>query len=151
MNYHSVCLHVLADSIRRYNILPWCPHLSLYLSTIKSGFHGWMIHEFNPFVLILIRTHIYLKLVCVNCVSVQVWYWHPGYYLSGNFCFICILQHLVIFLPHFHLFLQGSKCWSFVFRSSFSCSFYACHATLQSNWWYLAPNGSTKHSTFCIK
>lgn len=56
-----------------------------------------------------------------------------------------------IFLPHFFPNLQCSKCRSFMSWTSFSCSFYACHATLQSHWWYLAPNGTTEHSTFSIK
>lgn len=39
--------------------------------------------------------------------------------------------------------LQGPECWSFVFGDSFSCSLHACHATIQSDWWYLASDGTS--------
>lgn len=38
-----------------------------------------------------------------------------------------------------------------MFRIGIGYSVYACYATLQSHWWYLASDGTPKHSFFRIK
>lgn len=68
--------------------------------------------------------------------SVQVWFWRPGFYLLGKLpihkptifssCLHQQQSHLGLIFPH----LQGSKCWSLVLRTGFSCCLYDCHASL---------------------
>ncbi|XP_022158329.1 metal tolerance protein C2 isoform X2 [Momordica charantia] len=81
MNYHSIYLHVLADSIRSDMFI------------------------FKPFLSMVPQ--------CRSDIGVLV-------FIS-----------------------RGSKCGSFVFRTSFSYSLYDSHASLQSNQWRFTSNGTT--------
>lgn len=78
MNFHSVCLHVIADSIRRYA-------LCVCLFTFAKPY------SFSNF---LLSSYIHDKLMYSYCFSVQVWYWHPGYCPLGMFLHLCFSPQL---------------------------------------------------------
>lgn len=60
------------------------------------------------------------------------------------------LLHFPFFSSGLGIF-QSWKCRGPMFGIGIYYSLYACYATLQSHWWCLASDGTSKHSFFCIK
>lgn len=151
MNYHSVCLHVISDSIRRCDIL----FGFLYLKQSRGELAGKMF----LFAWNLYTSHMtYSLLLSFQCRS------DTGILAPLSRVMLASFKRnkmnknvLVPDLLHFPFFssglwiFQGWKCWGPMFGIGICYSVYACYATLQSHRWCLASDGTSKHSFFRIK
>lgn len=142
MNYHSVCLHVISDSIRRCDILFGFLNLKQSRRQLDRKMFLFASHLTHSLLLSFqcrSDTGILAPLSRVMLTSFE----------RNKMNKKCPLT-FSIFLLRSSIF-QGWKCRGPMFGIGIYYSLYACYATLQSHWWCLASDGTSKHSFFCIK